>query len=138
MSIHEQVRAIRKARGMTATDWAKQAGVHRYQADRLEKGENITLGSIERLLAPLDLALLVAPRAELTQAREDLQQVQGFLQNLLKAREPITTLLAPLGLSATILTEAEITDMIDRVRRVLELLKQIETRAQTASSSPAE
>jgi transcriptional regulator with XRE-family HTH domain len=73
-AVGRNLRAYRKARGLSQEAFAEVVGVHRTYMGGLERGErNLTLKSVERIAARLDLSALqlmqtAAPETSWTEA----------------------------------------------------------------------
>lgn len=84
MSIQEQARRVREAKGLSQQEVANQAHIHRNQVQQFETGGNLTLETIEKLLGPLGLSLVLIAPDDVATAREALRGVDRFLAILQK------------------------------------------------------
>jgi DNA-binding transcriptional regulator YiaG len=68
--IPQVIRQVRKALRFTIADYAKLCGISARGLQDIERGEaSPTLATIEKLLKPMDLALVVASAASLKEPR---------------------------------------------------------------------
>lgn len=75
-TIHDQLRARRRALGLKQHDMPLKVGMTRQQYQRLEAGGNPRLTTLELVAAGLDLALMLVPKEKLSEVRAVLSEPQ--------------------------------------------------------------
>ena len=86
--IHEQIREARIRAGLSQNQLSKLAKVPRAQLRKFEEGGNVTLATVEKLLAHLPGLQL-----SLTRRTEDVDAMRKALVELLKATQRVMDLL---------------------------------------------
>ena len=100
--LNEDVRAARLEAGLTISDVAKRANVHRKLVYQLENGENVTLETIRKIVAVIpNLKQTTIGGLKVTVANADLDAAQEAARDLLDAAKRLMS-----ALGAASVTEA--------------------------------
>lgn len=71
--IHETIRARRLALGLSQIEVARRSGIQQRQVSIFERGGDVTLSTLLKLVQALDMEILPVPR-------EDTAKVESFLK----------------------------------------------------------
>ena len=80
--LHQHIRRARETEKLSQQSLATLAGVPRSQLQLLEKGGNVTLETLEKILTALGLTLIAIPTADIAAARRALRDLDPFLSAL--------------------------------------------------------
>lgn len=72
-SLHEIIRARRRALGLSQAETARRSGIQQRQVSTFERGGDVTLSTLLKLAQALDVELMSIPR-------EDTSKVESLLK----------------------------------------------------------
>jgi transcriptional regulator with XRE-family HTH domain len=81
MNLHEQIRARRRALGLTQSDMKTRIGMGQQQYQRIEAGGNANLDTLKLIADGLNADLLLIPRNQVQAVLEMLNGVEADAEN---------------------------------------------------------
>ncbi|MDD5391541.1 MAG: helix-turn-helix transcriptional regulator [Thiothrix sp.] len=81
MNLHEQIRARRRALGLTQSDMKTRIGMGQQQYQRIEAGGNANLDTLKLIADGLNADLLLIPRNQVQAVLEMLNGVETDAEN---------------------------------------------------------